>query len=137
MTPDVDAEAGGSSSTNNNRSNKKLVEIALSPPRDKNGSSKTMVVVRSGGEAGSITDVKVRKACVCVDKGRRTNHLSHCLPVLTPPSLLPVFSTIGYQQQPQPRQQHRHALFLVEPGKEKAERWLHAGLAGGHHGQRS
>ena len=58
---DVDAEAGGST---NDRSNKKLVEIALSPPRDKNGSSKTMVVVRSGGEAGSITDVRVRNFSV-------------------------------------------------------------------------
>lgn len=67
MNPDVDAETGGGSTTStnntNNRSssNKKLVEIALSPPRDKNGSTQTMVVVRSGGEAGRITDVRVSK----------------------------------------------------------------------------
>lgn len=66
MTPDVDTEAGGGSTNNNRSSNKKLVEIALSPPRDKNGSTKTMVVVRSGGEAGSITDVRVRKFYLCV-----------------------------------------------------------------------
>ena len=60
-TVSLDMEADAKGSTNSSSSNKKLVDIALSPSRDKSGSSKTMVVVRSGGEADSITDVGVRK----------------------------------------------------------------------------